>query len=283
LKGPDLPPIYADFCDKVLATHMDISLPISDKDKEVLEDKIYDFYLQKELGTHDIDNTIDAWIEYWEKLYPKGRLGLPNGSWLPYNKTKTPLESVLGEINEFKKMNPGVNDCEKLDKDIKEKANQFVFFELDKLEINYRVYVNLKPDKVHDIAEMLIEFGPPMVVNSFKFAGPGVFGTQADSLVVYCNSEKDAKEIANKINTSAGEKGVKEFRPATTEQVGSPGIGIAPEPIGTESYGRTICDSISEGIIYYQKNKEEVDGSQVSPEGLIKKFVSIWLKDEGLF
>lgn len=191
-------------------------------------------------------------------------------------------------------------------------CSDFIYFKLTtKLSAAYRVYVNAKFDKIATVFDALLAHMKKNPgnngVSSFKSAGPGM-AKRADTIVIYCSSEKFAKAIATELLKidDAYELAVPEM---TTRQHDTSGIALGAEPtwqatglgahrgkkyetvpmqqkFGTgsapyapQSFGSVRAEAIAAAILNYQMNQDLIVGDKF--EAFVR-FVSVAFAGLGL-
>lgn len=183
----------------------------------------------------------------------------------------------------------------------------FYYFDVnDNIDATYRVYLNVKPEKVEKIVSEIngyLIFTGGAAVESFKVSGPSSMSYRTDNIVIYVKDKNEASHLANYLRRRGNwfESCFNTDIPNMTKVV-SNGISIGAEPenhvatgfgrIGTsrngnelifrekvqKSFGSLRSQAIAAAVINYNENKNLLGASFEN----FKKFVAVSFRSFGI-
>jgi hypothetical protein len=141
----------------------------------------------------------------------------------------------------------------------------FMWFRLPgEHETAFRVYLHPKlkrdPMAVYDVVNLLLNEKKANRLKFFKVAGPMHIRDRNDRIVVYCESEAQARALATALRGAAGGRFGKRLPPLTADLFPHGGIGIGEEPDadedllreGRSSFGTARAKAIANAIAEYR-------------------------------
>lgn len=225
-----LPSEYHEFCEKVYASGriMESETP------ENVDDFIYSLYSKATLVLPTLA-TNDEFVAYWRAIHSVNSEAFLQSTGMKIKKIIATDDAAQSFTEYSRHFDPNVVEWvtfrDKVNtnwgKNFENWGKEFVYMYPTRGGVGgkaeYRVYANTK---ISDIARVASTVDGATGVRDYKFTGPASIGKRGDSLVVYCDNEDNARNLAQTLGQQY------EFYdqiPGMLES-SNPGIGIGKNP-----------------------------------------------------